>query len=85
MSVMTWGEPAEGIWNVEVMDQVQSQNYVSSFVKVINFQVGSAKDSGTVRDTFLILHGTRTFPEHMKNGPRKYNKNYNEQKPRATF
>lgn len=26
----------------------------------------------------LVIHGTSTIPVHMKNGPRKYNDDYNE-------
>nr|CAI5863688.1 unnamed protein product [Callosobruchus analis] len=60
MSVMTWGEMAEGVWSLVISD---TTNLVDNY--------------GAIGDTTLILHGTTDLPDHMKNGPRNYNENYN--------
>lgn len=35
------------------------------------------RNSGEIGTFSLIVHGTNEMPEHMRNGPRKYNKEYN--------
>nr|CAH7717326.1 unnamed protein product [Callosobruchus chinensis] len=60
MSVMTWGEIAEGVWSLIISD---TTNLVDNY--------------GMVGDTTLILHGTSDLPDHMRDGPRNYNENYN--------
>ncbi|XP_056636868.1 neuroendocrine convertase 1-like isoform X1 [Diorhabda sublineata] len=56
MSVMTWGEAAEGTWIIFVKDTTSyKRNY------------------GVVGNMHLILHGTKTLPNHMQKGPRDYN------------
>ncbi|XP_022824749.1 neuroendocrine convertase 1-like isoform X2 [Spodoptera litura] len=37
------------------------------------------KNTGDVGPVSLTIHGTKTIPAHMKNGPRIYNDNYNYQ------
>lgn len=39
--------------------------------------MGPEGNKGYIGDTVLILHGTKTKPEHMKRGQRNYNHNYN--------
>ncbi|XP_021191254.3 neuroendocrine convertase 1 [Helicoverpa armigera] len=37
------------------------------------------KNMGDIGPVSLVIHGTKTMPSHMKNGPRIYNSNYNYQ------
>lgn len=88
MSVMTWGEIAEGLWILNVFDNVRLNEIhfcLLLFTKATGLQVGPEGNVGFVGETFLILHGTLDLPKYMRKGPRKYNFNYNRVHNRVGF
>ncbi|GLV44138.1 Furin 1 [Carabus blaptoides fortunei] len=42
-------------------------------------------NTGSVHDCWLTIHGTRTVPVHLRNGPRKYNHHYNRIHKKLTY
>ncbi|KAK6179824.1 hypothetical protein SNE40_012095 [Patella caerulea] len=45
--------------------------------KVVLEDTTNDKNTGIVKDLKLVIHGTKEQPQHMKNGPRTYIRNYN--------
>lgn len=78
MSVMTWGEIAEGLWILTISDKVTNVFFFSLASFNFSFQTGPKENYGYVGETTLILHGTKRMPKYRKLGPRKYDFDYNK-------
>lgn len=83
MSVMTWGENPNGIWTLTVADSVNI-NIDGIFVNILHFintmcfqSDAHGNYTGDVGQIWLTVHGTQVMPEYMSQGPRVYNKKYN--------